>query len=73
MIKECFFTNANLSLDMLLLFALANNFWARIRPETFLKVQPEPGPTYNSALPLAYYQNVMHYSAYRGKSIECDV
>jgi len=21
----------------------------------------------------AYYQNVMHYGAYRGKSIECDV
>jgi len=25
------------------------------------------------ALPAAYYQNVMHYSAYRGISIECDI
>jgi len=26
-----------------------------------------------TAIPLAYYKNVMHFSAYRGIAIECDV
>jgi len=33
----------------------------------------KPLTRYILIVSLAYYQNVMHCSAYRGKSIECDV
>jgi len=30
--------------------SLSSGFWARIRLETFMKVRPEPGRTYNSGV-----------------------